>query len=146
MTSLLAIDPGNKTGMAMFDDDFGRGWRLTHAQVVRPDDGDGYVLPDVVVIECPTRVFAQATTRSICKLAMTAGRYVERYRRAHVETVEPRDWKGTVDGDIMTERIKAALSPEERNLCAKYKFDHNMLDAVGLGKWALRQPWMRVRR
>jgi len=61
--------------------------------------------------------------------------------------VAPRDWKGTIDGDIMAARIKATLSADTRDKLPKMakSVEHNMLDAIGLGQWSLRQPWGRMR-
>lgn len=147
ITSLLAIDPGAHTGMAYFALHDGA-WRLMEAFVCTPDDCSFPVRPDLVVIECPTRVFDQATIGSILKLARVAGRYEERFAGTLVELVAPRDWKGTIDGDIMVERIKNSMSGHEAAVLARYKggYAHNAVDAIGLGKWALRQPFMRQAR
>jgi hypothetical protein len=48
---------------------------------------------------------------------------------------KPREWKGTVDADVMTERIRSRLSEKEKAAlepCAA-SLEHNMIDAVGLG-------------
>ena len=47
----------------------------------------------------------------------------------------PRDWKGTIDPDVMTSRIEARLAPAESaslEPCPK-SLRHNMIDAVGIG-------------
>jgi hypothetical protein len=56
-------------------------------------------------------------------------------------TIAPRDWKGTIDGDAMTERIKGRLSPEEMRNVVKsgVTVDHNTFDAIGIGLWRLRR-------
>jgi hypothetical protein len=144
--SLLAIDPGARTGGALFMC-FAGVWTLTWAGVVRPTDRERFPVKtaDLVVIECPTRVYDQATVGSILKLARVVGRYEELFADTHVELVEPRAWKGTIDGDIMLKRIEAALTETERQVVGRWTggYAHNMLDAIGLGKWAIRQPFMR---
>lgn len=46
----------------------------------------------------------------------------------------PSQWKGSVDADVMTERIRNALSDSERNcIVTAGAKDHNTLDAVGIG-------------
>ncbi len=145
MKYLLAIDPGAKTGIAWFTHTEKYGWKLAMATTLRPDDKTVFVTPDIVVIEMP-RINAHGKARpdDILKLATIVGRYQERFRDAPMQRlVRPHEWKGSVDGDIFTDRIRAALTSEEAPLCKNA--DHNALDAVGLGKWALRQPWMRAR-
>ena len=62
----------------------------------------------------------------------------------------PHDWKGSVDGDIMVRRIESALTPEEMLIVDRLglpkSYRHNAVDAIGLGKWFLRQPQMRGKR
>jgi hypothetical protein len=56
-----------------------------------------------------------------------------------VELVQPRQWKGTVDKDVMIERIKTSLDLSEmKNVCLpKAKgLHHNVWDAIGIGLWA----------
>jgi len=47
----------------------------------------------------------------------------------------PRDWKGTLDADDMTERIKSRLSVAELNCITKARASlmHNVYDAIGIG-------------
>lgn len=52
-----------------------------------------------------------------------------------VVTYLPREWKGQVPKDVMVERIKSRLTPEELTrveLPAK-SLQHNVYDAIGLG-------------
>ena len=140
---ILALDPGNTTGYAFFD-----GPALIFAGTMAPDDQPFGILPvdTLVVIECPTRVFRQATVTSILHLSRCVGRYQERFREHRQKLVAPHEWKGSIDGDIMTKRIEAQLTPAERSLLPtkpRGGLDHNMLDAIGLARWSLRQPWAR---
>ncbi len=142
--SLLAIDPGARTGWAAFGL-YASGWQLQGAGVVTPDAEFAHRM-DLTVIENPV-IYPNSRARpaDILKLARIVGRYEERFKDSYVELVEPRKWKGTVDGDIMVRRIEAAMTPYEKEVLAAYKggYRHNAVDAVGLGKWALRQPFMR---
>jgi hypothetical protein len=45
----------------------------------------------------------------------------------------PSEWKGTVPGDILTERVRKFLGPLEVWESKGASVDHNTLDAVGLG-------------
>ena len=139
---LLAIDPGARSGFSLWQR---RGLTgpldIIAAWVTAPNVVREHVTPDLVVIEAPDRIFGKARPRDILKLSRIVGRYEERYRGSEVRLVTPHAWKGSVDGDIMTDRIRAALTPREVGFAKG--LDHNGLDAIGLGKWALRQPWMR---
>ena len=57
----------------------------------------------------------------------------------NVVTVFPADWKGNVPKDVMTERIRRALTDEERARIEKCPASlmHNVLDAIGIGLWKL---------
>jgi hypothetical protein len=139
--NLLAIDPGNTSGFAYFVSG-----QLVWALEAPPDHDVPCLLGSLVVIECPVRIFKQATVNSILHLSRCVGRYQERYRENKQKLVAPHEWKGTIDGDIMTNRIEAQLTPAERALLPtkpRGGLDHNMLDAIGLGKWSLRQPWAK---
>jgi hypothetical protein len=61
-----------------------------------------------------------------------------------VEYVEPRQWKGTVPKHIHNRRTLSLLTDGEVAILPKRPrakdYDHNMLDAVGLGLWKLHRP------
>lgn len=79
----------------------------------------------------------------ILDLSVMVGRIEAAYLicGAEVELVPPRDWKGTVRYDISNRRVLAALYPQEKALvprkprATKEPYDHNILDAIGLGLW-----------
>ena len=59
-----------------------------------------------------------------------------------VELVRPATWKGQVPKKIMNNRIIATLTKAEQQLVHdKVRSNHNAIDAVGIGLWALRRPW-----
>ena len=103
-------------------------------------------MPDIVVIENP-QIYPHSKARpsNILQLARVVGRYEERFKGARQKLVSPHEWKGSINGDIFTARICAAMTPAERQLLRSISDGvvHNAIDAVGLGKWAFRQPWMR---
>lgn len=152
--SLLAIDPGNCTGWCLLFDLDG-GWHIDDCGVATPDQRDWPNMKrvDLVVIETPEDYLAPGVPlNALLKLSRTTGRYEERFaeRAKRLVQVTPHDWKGSVKKEIMTARIEAALSPRDRTLVdskglAK-SYKHNMLDAVGLGFWATKQPWIREPR
>lgn len=71
--------------------------------------------------------------------AIAAKAYHPEGKRQIVTTRFPRDWKGQVPKEIMTERIKASLTQEELDNVIACRKDllHNVYDAVGIGLHAL---------
>lgn len=147
MTTLLSIDPGGATGVALFFIGPDCAPALVSADVVAPDDVKwSRFMPDIVVIECPERVYGKARAKDIISLALIVGRYVERFKGTRLRLVTPHAWKGSIDGDIMVRRIEAAFTPAEQKVAVTLPTTskrHNAIDAIGMGKWAFRQPWMR---
>lgn len=143
--SLIAIDPGNKTGIAIF-----RNQKLLGADVEEGDLARGILHGHnfggcLVVIEFP-RWYPhthKVDWNDLIDLAGVAGRLRGYYERqnAKVEYVRPRTWKGTVRKDVHNKRVLAALTDEERALLPKRPrtkdYDHNLVDAVGIGLWKL---------
>ena len=151
MGGVIAIDPGKRSGVALFrrallaDD-----WRLVEALTMiereileRPRQLLGDVL---VVIELPVIYPTRKTPPAdLIDLAVMVGDLRGFYRRHgfEVRLVTPRNWKGTVPKSIHNKRTLAALTPEERALLPRRPrardYDHNMLDAVGLGLWGTKR-------
>lgn len=54
---------------------------------------------------------------------------------AKVTGYYPRDWKGTVDPDVMTQRIQGRLTGREATnvISVGRSLDHNIWDAIGIG-------------
>jgi len=137
--ALLAFDPGNRTGWAKFV-----GQELHSAGLLkagRPELG----LPQRVVIEVP-RWYPhehKVDVNDLLDLGQKAGWLKGFYEDLGAETeyVYPRTWKGTVPKDIHNERVLQKLSSAELSVLQKKpratKFDHNMVDAVGIGLWKL---------
>lgn len=141
--SLLAIDPGASTGWALFIE--AGGWHLSACGVAKPDDHAWTPLApskiDRVVIENP-QIYPNSKARpaDVITLARVVGRYEERFSEAKsVTLVTPHQWKGSVDGDVFTKRIEGALTPQEATILSMRRYTHDTLDAIGLGKWALKQ-------
>lgn len=148
---VIGIDPGKTTGWAMFCQG-----KLIDAHAVK--DGriiwparDNGLPGTIVVIEIP-RVYpfgGKGDPNDLIDLAVLAGEYYGHYRRAGFETVlvPPRTWKGSVPKPIHNERVLAQLTPAERDLLPRRPrakdFDHNMIDAIGLGLWQLGKEGQR---
>lgn len=140
---ILAIDPGvHFCGLAISDP---KTKTIVDAVYLPLDQVWRYMCEQYmftkVVIECP-RIYPQARQKGdqndLINLARVVGQ-LERWAECPVQIVYPRDWKGTVDPDVMIDRIKKRLTNIEglqvRLPKAKSKH-HNVWDAVGINLWA----------
>jgi hypothetical protein len=142
---LVAIDPGGTTGWAAFHSCvlIAAGFTENPYEVIDllPRAARD---PDCVVIELPQhRSRKSKNFADIITLAVLVGELKNMWRdRCHaVEPVWPTTWKGSVPKDIHNDRVLEKLSPKERDVLQKSprakKFNHNMIDAVGIGLWKL---------
>ena len=147
---LIAIDPGETTGWASFYDRvlINCGTVVgSPPQLPGIDEGDDQLWGPVdVVIEKPVSYpMDKVDANDLITLAITVGEWKEFLGRwaPGVELVKPRTWKGTVPKTIHNDRIVALLTAEEKALMPKRPraktYDHNMLDAVGIGLWKLQR-------
>lgn len=150
MSRTLAIDPGLDTGWAIIDE---RGW-LIACDLGEPPLHLAAI--ERVIIERP-QVYAgrqsKGNPNDLITLAIQVGRYTERFSRFPVEHVLPREWKGTVNPDVLCRRVYSALSAEDRAIIDRILTPlaqqplshetltsgrrHNVLDAVGLARWSV---------
>lgn len=104
--SLLAIDPGEKTGVAFFRDG------LLSTCVVT---GDVYeVVAERLVIEMPQ--YSRNATRdpqALIKVAVCVGRWLQATKAAKVETPFPVQWKGQLPKSVCATRVLNELKPVE---------------------------------
>lgn len=136
---LLAIDPGAAAGWAVFDN----GHRLTACGL------SSFVqvpLVERVVIERPHSHKTKAPVKDIITLALRAGEWGGRLRQIfgiEPEYIEPATWKGSTPKEISQSRTWAKLDPDERAVLDKAGSGvapskrHNIVDAVGIGLWAV---------
>ena len=129
---VIGIDPGNCSGLA-----FGLDKRLVWARAASPESEKAIEMGFAHIarlgaggaearatVEIP-KVYPQRARRkgtrpavnpdNLITLAITAGRWIERVTQTgtpHLR-VEPRAWKGTLDGDAFIERIKSRLDASE---------------------------------
>lgn len=144
---LLAIDPGVSSGFAVFDINL----KLVTCGLSNPRKFRTNQAPfDRVVIEHPM-IYPHGRTpdpNSIVKLAANAGEWAGRFgdyskEESNVRYVFPRDWKGTINPDVCNQRVWSALELDEQNtvdLCCKGMAPskrHNVLDAIGIGLFAI---------
>lgn len=157
MTRTLCVDPGLRgVGVAVFEGKTlwraaylenpirsGRGYRVASAmafEVHRWLDISALTVPDKAVIEFP-RIYpghAKIDNNDLLDIA-TVGAAIATWCEAdEIVSVFPADWKGTVKKEVMTARIKGALSPAEAHRIDKNcqrRLLHNVYDAVGIGLW-----------
>lgn len=138
---LLAIDPGNDLGWALFD-----GGTLERAGLRNPPVDAAHQ----AIIERP-QVYRSSKSKGdpndLITLAIGVGQMKERLEScgATVELVLPATWKGQIPKDIHHRRILGLLAPTEKtrlDACLSgvaAGIRHNVLDAVGLGLWFLRR-------
>jgi hypothetical protein len=144
---LLAIDPGADMGWARFDHG-----RLVGCGVGGDLDGLDRCLwrPTRVVLERPMiypHGRQKARPRDVITLALRAGEraglYGLRYN-VEPEYFEPDEWKGgSISKEAHHPRVWKRLADEEKRVASlagqlvPEKKHHNMLDAIGIGLFAL---------
>lgn len=78
----------------------------------------------------------KADPDDLIEVAIGLGYMIGMLRPVVVRKILPRQWKGTVNKTVFTERIRARLSPKEIELMSiiglPKKTEHNVLDAIGL--------------
>jgi hypothetical protein len=93
---------------------------------------------DTVYVEKPTirrQVRQPGDPNDVADLNLTNGAILMAFPQARHETVLVNVWKGSVPKEIMNRRVLERLTAEELSrLTTK---NHNVLDAVGIGLWAL---------
>ena len=154
---LLAIDPGiNCSGWAVFQDNI-----LTQASYSAPSKGDFETRLqhlvrasrrdcmfdhfDRLIIEMPQayRGDRSVPPEDLIKLGIVAGYWAGYVETGAIEFVLPRTWKGQVPKLVMCHRILSRLQPEEMQRIAlpdqltEHTRATNMVDAIGIGLWAL---------
>jgi hypothetical protein len=151
MEYTIAIDPGKRTGWAEFHDSVLKNANAMHSSSMLaspPMPPQDPWAVRTVVIELPqVYPFGQGKgdPNQLITLAVIVGDLRGFYRRQGciVQLVKPRTWKGTVPKKIHNERVLRKLSSEELDILPKRPrakdYDHNMVDAIGLGLWALQR-------
>ncbi len=159
---LLAIDPGENTGWAVFD--VGQ----LHSCGLGPPSTGPFIELEEVVIECEQlRGRSERNPNAILLMARNAGEWFGRFDGlAKVRYVRVADWKGRTPKDINHRRSFAQLAPPElqalvtgckgmsprsspideavRAGLSKADKRANVLDAIGIGLWAVGRSGKRA--
>lgn len=152
---VVAVDPGNDAGFAVFDLESGT---LEKAGLVRGDPGPEHIplFPKedfffYVERPHPRGANEKMGASSLLKHRDNASKWatVARFAGAlEVVEVMPVHWKGSIKKAAFTARLERDLKPFEAEMLAAIKPKskaHNVLDAVGLGKWAVLKTRMKIR-
>lgn len=149
---IVAIDPGNDTGAALFSRG---GVELKHVEVIPRTilALSPWILRyaiSTVVVELP-QIYRASRSKGdpnlLVPLILQAG-WIEALayvRGIQCVMVKPREWKGQVPKGIHHARIRASLSARElevANVCLEKitpSKRHNAWDAIGLGQWFVRK-------
>ena len=143
---IVAVDPGNEAGFAVFDLS---SRNLERAELVRGDptpDLIGLFPSDFVFyIEEPHSRGAsdRMGAASLLKHRDNASKWImlAQFAKAQrIEQIKPVFWKGSINKKIFTQRLERDLTELERSFFSQIKPKgkaHNVLDAIGLGKWAV---------
>lgn len=139
---LLAIDPG----VHVF------GWAFFHKEltacglttIAEPSWPWSMWLLERLVVEVP-QVYSQrhwkGDPNDLVDVALAAGIVIGRTHAGAVLTTRPHEWKGNVPKAVHQLRVLALLDTSERDIldgCGVVRSKlHNVVDAVGLGLWAL---------
>ena len=147
---LLAIDPGKNIGWAAFRD--GVLWCCGLVKCMDKDSASAIPrrVPTAtnLVVEVP-QVYAgpraKGDPNDLIQVAVCAGWVIGQYTGADLRAVKPSEWKGQEPKDITEKRVLESLSSFENSVLeaerakVKKSVAHNMVDAVGIGLWALRR-------
>lgn len=138
---LLTVDPGAVSGWALFNKD-----AKLLVSCGLDAINEAKVDVDRAVIERPHAGEARARKKDLLTLAIRAGEWgglIMANFGVTPEYVEPSKWKGSTPKGISQKRILARLTARERTIkelackgVAESKC-HNIVDAIGIGLWAL---------
>lgn len=103
-------------------------------------------IPEFLVIERPQiyqQAFLKGDPNDLTWLAYMGGILTSQFNCEKPFLPLPREWKGQVDKEVMNNRILESLPKREKEYVImtlqeiKSSLRHNVLDAVGLGKWVI---------
>ncbi len=98
--------------------------------------------PDVLVIEKPevyAQRFLKGDPEDLIHIAIVVGAIVHAAKTFEIRMPLPKTWKGQISKEISAARTLKKLSEEEKQRMGKVipSLKHNMMDAIGIGLWAL---------
>lgn len=140
---MISIDPGNEAGVAVFDDGVLVRAELVVEAVARKWKWEG-PFGHFVVCEFP-QVYSRSKVKSssLAPLMRTANYMVRQMRPDYAQFVLPREWKGQRPKEVDNQLTLRLLSDQERRILDGVDVPaakrHNVIDAIGIGLWALKR-------
>lgn len=142
--TVIGIDPGVRTGIAVLRAEEKAGWRMEisilAASACSPEhlkrEGQKF---DLAVVEVPEAYpGSQVRVSDIIDLAFLSGQLLERVPAHKKMQVQPKKWKGQLPKTIHHERILKEL-PSLKELLGQFKkTDHeHIIDAAGLALYGI---------
>lgn len=148
---VVGVDPGTRAlGLALFEHG-----RLAHVQLVRAKgleqmlsailDLNRYWADRLVVERAEVYPDGNAKPNDLGQLLIVAGAIAGSVRHTRLMLPYPKQWKGQVPKNIHHDKLRKGLTDADRRvLDAAMSFvppslRHNMLDAVGLARWGMRE-------
>lgn len=131
---MISVDPGvNASGVAYW-----KNGELKAVYYMRPS-----TIWDSLIIELPQVYMgskSKGNPNDLIRLAFEAGR-ISGLSVHDIETVLPRQWKGTIKKEVMLKRVVSRLTDAEllllKGLNLPRSAEHNAVDAIGIGLWKL---------
>ena len=132
---MISADPGvHGSGIAVWSNN-----TLVDVDYSKPT---GYYSDDLV-IECPQiypGIRSKGNPNNLIAVAFEAGR-ISGLVRGTVRVVKPKEWKGSIKKEVMLKRILGRLTEPELALIKAINLpkstEHNVVDAIGIGLFAL---------
>ena len=155
---ILSIDPGIRAcGVALFDP---KTKSLLRAALVKNADLSGAGLAEQMEMARAVLLWAFQGAKPECAVHSLVAEWMQIYPGRGVDpntsllpligvighlsgaypwmhriSYQPKAWKGTVDGDVMTDRIQERLTPDEllKIEPCPASLQHNVFDGIGIG-------------
>lgn len=155
MSLLISVDPGLRVlGLAVFYKSV-----LVHAELVKnpvvtargPEAWwgmataarlklkDGWLAPDIYVVEVPQIYRHTRNPDDLIQLAGIGGAVGCVIKPTSARGYYPREWKRSVNAEVMCARIESRLTDDEKLAIVKCapSLRHNVLDSIGVGLFHL---------
>lgn len=144
--NLIAIDPGKVQGIAVFENSrlrsaFERTFLDLRVEAIMLRSIAAACTPKRVVVELP-QVYPirkwKGDPNDLISVAVHVGVAVSSFAQSceRVDLVTPRQWKGQMPKEVSAQKTLDKLTEAEKQNIEKIKSSH-VLDAIGLGLWAL---------
>lgn len=141
LTDLVAVDPGIDAGVALFLDGVLSRVELVIEATSRRWSWPGpFGLP--VICEVPQKYRGSPVDmQDLISLSFMAGYITSALQPESIRTIFVREWKGQRPKYVDNQYTRKLLNDQERQILDAAEVpkskEHNVLDAIGIGLWAL---------